>query len=138
MKTWLKVVIGVVISIFVMGVIALIFNPPEIEYQSGDNTTEQESKPTKTEYLKILDHKLEYGEFGNLMVVGIAENVAGRQLTYAEIRVKFYDKDNVLIGTSFDNINDLGAGEKWKFEVMYLSLDIYEVNRYEIAVGTTW
>ena len=88
--------------------------------------------------IEILEHELTYGNFGNLMVVGVAENTAGKELSYAQIDVKFYDGDGILIGNSLDNVNNLENGEKWRFEVMYLDIDSYEVDSYKISVGTVW
>lgn len=105
----------------------------EIEY-----TTEPTKAPTKTEQIKILEHKMTFNELGNLIIAGVAQNVGEKQISYAEIRVRFYDKDDVLLGTSLDNINDVDPGQKWKFEVMYLGLDIHNVDHYDIGIGTTW
>ena len=123
------------IIVLLLTSILLISGCVETSYQQGNG---DEEKPLKTEELKILNHNLEYSEYGNLMVVGTAENVASKQLSYAEIKVKFYDKDNALIDTSLDNINDLDVGEKWKFKVIYLGMDTYNIDTYEIAVGSTW
>jgi len=136
MKTWLKIVLAIIAFFFIIGIFGAIFTPSETNYQSGNEAGNEKS--SLTEPLIILNHQKEYGEFGNLVITGTAENVGGKQLSYAEIRVKFYDEDNSLIDTSLDNINDLGAQEKWKFEVMYLGMDNYKVDRYEIGIGTVW
>lgn len=57
-------------------------------------------------------------------------------LSYAEVRVKFCDKEGTLLDTSPDDINDLGPGEAWNFEVMYLGMDAEDVDSYKIAVGS--
>ena len=35
-----------------------------------------------------------------------------------------------------DNINDLGPGEAWNFKVMYLGMDVEDVDSYKIAIGS--
>jgi len=118
------------------------------QYQTGASIADQEqtqttptsSTPTTktTEKIEIIDHKMEYGEYGNLMVTGTAKNVGNSQLSYAEIRVKFYDKDNNLLETFMDNVNDLDAGQTWKFKVLYPSMNVENVDHYDIGVGTTY
>ena len=88
--------------------------------------------------LKILSHEMTYGTYGTLSITGVAENVAGKTLSYVQVDVKFYDEDGVLIGNSLDNANDLEAGEKWKFEAVYFDLDSYDVDSYKIGVGSVW
>lgn len=138
MKTWVKVVLGIFGFLIIVGIFGSLSNPSETTYETG-SAIKNEETPTKTsEPLTILNHEMTYGEYGNLIITGLAENTVGKQLSYTEIRVKFYDNEDVLIGTSLDNINDLDAGEKWRFEVMYLGLDDYDVDSYEIGVGSTW
>lgn len=119
-----------------LGLIAIVLIAgctSETEYGTG-----QAIAGEPTEKIEILDHKMEYGEYGSLMVTGTAKNVGDKQLSYAEIRVRFYDKDDSLLSTSFDNINDLDAGQTWKFKVLYFSMDVEEVDHYDIGVGTVW
>ena len=130
MKTDVKVILGVIGFLLLLGIIGFIF-----VYQTG-NSIKNEEIPA--ELLTILNYQLAQGGDGNRVITGIAENTAGKQLSYAEIRVKFYDNKGELIGNSFDNINGLDSGEKWSFEVMYLGPDNDEVNGYEVVVGSAW
>ena len=104
----------------------------ETEYQPGGGAL------PATEDLEILSHSMSTTGFGNLMVKGIAKNVSSSNLSYAEVKVKFYDAQGNLISTWLDNINDLGAGETWSFEVMYLGMDTENVKSYQIGVGSVW
>jgi len=114
------------------------------QYQTGASIADEVQpkttptpEPKTSEKIEILDHKIEYSEYGNLMVVGTAKNVAGKKLSYAEIRVKFYDKSGALLETFMDNVNDLDAGQTWKFKILYPSMNVEEVDHYDIGVGTT-
>ena len=143
MKTWAKVTLGILGFLIIVGILNSIFSPSETTYETGgvvDQGGQEVSEPeTKSlEPLTILSHEMVYGKYGNLMIVGVAENTGNKQLSYVEIDVKFYDEEGALIDTSFTNINDIDAGEKWKFEVMYFGLDNYKVDNYKIAVGTVW
>ena len=130
MKTDVKVILGVIGFLLLLGIIGFIF-----VYQTG-NSIKNEEIPA--ELLTILNYQLAQGGDGNRVITGIAENTAGKQLSYAEVRVKFYDTKGELIGNSFDNINGLDSGEKWNFEVMYLGPDNDKVNGYEVVVGSAW
>ena len=138
MKTWLKVTLGIFAFIFVLGFLGSIFNHSETNYQTGNVIDDKESTQETTKLLTILSHEMTHGEYGNMIITGIAENTANKQLSYAEIKVKFFDEEGVLIETFLDNINDLDSGEKWKFEVIYPGLDSYKVKDYSIAVGSVW
>lgn len=88
--------------------------------------------------LVVLNVNSTKGEFGNLEIIGTAQNIAGYNLDYAEIDVKFYDKDGAVLSTSLANINNLGPGEKWKFSAMYLGIDSYRVGNYTVSIGSSW
>jgi len=115
----------VILALYVVGC-------AETQYQPG------EGAPPATEKLEILSHNMSTTEFGNLVIKGTAKNVSSSNLSYAEIKVKFYDAAGNLIDTSLDNINDLGPGETWKFEVMYLGMDTENVKSYKIGVGSVF
>jgi len=135
-----KILLGIGI-LGIMCVVLMSGCTTETEYQSGTPSNTEKQKETKSaseEKIKILDHQMTHDEFGSLVVVGTAENVADKQLAYAEIRVKFYDKDDVLLETFMDNINDVDPRQKWKFEVMYPGMDTSDVDHYDIGVGTVW
>ncbi len=74
-------------------------------------------------------------EFGLTVVQGIAKNVSSSTLSLAQVKVKFYDADGMLIETSVDVIHNLAPGESWKFRVK-----CYEKNAksYKIGVGSVW
>ncbi len=129
MKTWIKVTLGIVVFFVILGI---IFGSLETKYQEGNIEDLGEG------CIKIIEHSKSYNDFGGLVIKGTAENVAGRQLKYAEIRVKFIDENDAVIDTFLDNINDLNAGEKWGFEVLYQGLDDNRVEDYQIAIGACY
>ena len=86
--------------------------------------------------LKILSHTLKHDEYGTYWVEGIAQNTGDKRLSYAEVRVRFYDSDGTLLDTSIDNTNDLDPGMKWRFKVYYFGDGTPA--KYDIGVGTCW
>lgn len=71
-------------------------------------------------------------------VVGTAENVSDDELSYAAVEAKFYDSDDTVLDSFLDNVNDLGAGEQWKFDIQYPAMgdEASQVADYEISAGT--
>jgi hypothetical protein len=57
-----------------------------------------------------------------------------QSVSYAEITVKFYDASGAVVYTSFTNVVDLEAREKWNFEVLGPGSD-KKVTNYKIAVS---
>ncbi|WP_456327009.1 FxLYD domain-containing protein [Palaeococcus sp. (in: euryarchaeotes)] len=121
-KALILVVLAVVIgSIFVSGCTS------NTEYTSETTATAKECS------LVILNHELKTDGY-SYFVEGVAKNNGDKRLSYAEVRVKFYDKDNNVLGNSIDNVLDLDPGQTWKFKIYYFGEG--EPVRYEIGVGT--
>lgn len=112
----------------------------EKEYVSGGSASvdPQPTSSSRGGQLEILNSEFEWGQFGNLYVVGTAKNVGDKTLSYAQIDVKFYDNDGALLQTMLDNIRDLGPGETWKFKVIYPDIDTQDVASFKIASGTSF
>jgi len=123
----------ILFSVIIVCFIATIGCIESPEYSEGSSNT-----VTLSETIEILEHDFEYGEFGNLCVVGKAKNTGSKSLAYAEVRAKFYNDGGDLLCTSLDNINDLGSGETWNFEIIYFELNTEEVASYKIAAGTSF
>ena len=130
----MRKIVGFMAIALVMLVLSLV-GCAETQYQPGGSTP---SELPPAEKLQILSHSMTTGQFGNIIVKGTAKNISSSNLSYAEVKVKFYDAAGALIDTSLDNINDLGPGEIWNFEVMYLGMDTENVKSYKIGVGTTF
>ncbi len=97
---------------------------------------ENENDEEDEENLEILRHSLEERGFFGLFVKGIAKNTGDNKIDYAQINVKFYDKDKEAIGSSFANTINLEPGEKWEFKVNYFGTQDDEVDYYTISTET--
>ena len=129
-----KTMVGIVTIVAIAAAVIFAGCVEEPKYEEGAVGT-----PTaELKNLEILDHHMETGQFGNLIIKGSAKNIGSYSLSYAEVRVKFYDKEGAALDTSLDNINDLGPGETWKFQVMYFGTDTENVDSYKIAVGSVF
>lgn len=127
-----KTIVGLIAVVAIVAVAMFSGCVEDPKYEEGAGT------PAESKNLEILDHHMETGEFGNLIISGTAKNIGSSSLSYAEVRVKFYDKEGAVLDTSLDNINDLGPGETWNFKVMYFGMDTENVDSYKIAVGSVF
>src|SRR3989344_2402730 len=101
--------------------------------QTQNNSEPSENLP-KTSNIEILTHKLrasgnEY--FMTYSVEGTAKNIGSERVSYSQINVRFYDKDNVMIGNSFSNAVDIDPGMTFSFKVIYFGEGT--PNHYDIA-----
>lgn len=135
-----------VLSIMLALMLAIGCTESNTDYEEGNAAPAEEeaveyqeasAEPAITEQVNpitILDHKLEKEEFIGYSVTGTA--TSSKDIDYAEIKVKFYDKDGNLVSSSYTNILDLAAGEKWSFKVPGPSSDT-TITDYKIAATDT-
>lgn len=117
----------------VTGALALAGCSSNTEYENGGENGDN-SGGSSDKKLEILNDEW-YTESYSAGVKGTAENVSGDTLSYISVKVKFYDESNALIESSLDNINDLEADGKWKFDVLFPGSDTEDVSSYKIGVG---
>lgn len=55
---------------------------------------------------------------GYCEVIGVVGNGTGKDLSYVEITIGFYNKNGVKITSGIDNVLNLGAGETWQYDVL--------------------
>lgn len=115
------------------------------EFESGNGEGGDDSSTSEPDNdLEILKHQLVRENEGTrserVSVEGSAENTSDGQLSYAEVRARFLDEDGTLLESSLDNVNDLGSGMKWQFEIRFPGSgeDAAAVSEYEIAVGNSY
>lgn len=95
-------------------------------------STTTPSKPN----LEVVEHHSCSTEYGTNAVCGTVQNNSSRNYGYAQVSVNFYDKNGNLIDSSLDNINNLGAGQKWKFQVPFLTYS--NVSKYQVTGVEGW
>jgi uncharacterized protein YcfL len=121
-----------ILSIFVLTVSALGCTSNSTEYQNGSTpaTTPVINETPAVADITILNDSLVKDDIGGYNVKGTAQ--ANKDMSYAEIDVKFYDKSGAVLQSGLTNILDLKAGEKWNFEVLGPGSD-KKVDSYKIA-----
>lgn len=98
-----------------------------------EEALEEEGVESTRDGLEILEHEF-YQEDFSAGVEGTVRNDTGEELSYVEVGVVFYNADGQRIDDSFTNTEDLGDGEEWVFDVMFLGNDPEQVDDYNIVV----
>jgi hypothetical protein len=108
----------------------------------GNGNGDSDSSGDSDDALEILEHELVRENAGSasetVSVEGRAENVGDQQLSYVEVRARFYNEAGDQLDSSLDNTNDLDPGTTWAFEIQHFAIgeDAAEVADYDIGVGT--
>ena len=137
MESRLKEIIIFVCVLFGLLILGTTLNSLYIN-PTGNVISNQVNPEKNIAQIKILSHEMGNDSYENLIVSGIAENIANKNLSYVEIKIKFYDKEGNVLKTTSESINDLKDKEKWKFESIYPSFDTSKVASYEISIGEVW
>lgn len=140
---------AVVIFILFIAIIAVIGGNSTSDSTKTDMPTTEVAKETgaaettETEATSVAEteakkEKLEIISYENLnegslrYVTGQVKNNTDKNYSYVQIEIKMY-KDDVVLGTALDNMNNLGPEETWQFKALITD---NSCNRYTI-VGVT-
>lgn len=66
-------------------------------------------------------------------IQGYLENTSDDDITSIYIEYLVYDSNDVLLGTAFCGVDNLGSNTKWKFKAIYSDIDSNEVSRFELS-----
>lgn len=100
---------------------------------SGSNDSTPEPTTESGPKAEIVEHSAYEKEFES-GVKGVVQNNSDEEIPYLEVEVKFFDEEGTRLGDNFTNVEDLGAGKKWKFELMFL--EDGEFAEYELTLTT--
>lgn len=81
--------------------------------------------------LELVDYKSESGEYSGY-VVGHIKNKSPETCRYASIHINLLDKHGNRVGSTMDNITNLGPGETWRFKALITSDDCVKFQIGEI------
>lgn len=130
------------IAIVVIIVLGVIFSPKEEKAKVVDKPTsetsqekgKEEAKPEEKVAYEITDLKVDESGFAP-KATGILKNNTDTDKSYIQITFAVKDKDGNKLGTAMANINNLKAGETWKFEAISLNTDkgqVIDLNDYTV------
>lgn len=131
------------ITIVVIFILGVIFAPKEEKAKVVDKPTsetsqdeaKEETKPDEKAAYEIADLKVDDSGF-TPKATGILKNNTDKDKSYIQIQFAVKDADGNKLGTAIDNINNLKAGETWKFEATSFSTDegqIIDLDDYEVT-----
>lgn len=108
---------------------------PAVEEQAETPAEEtEEPEEAKADY-EITDLAVDESDF-TPKATGILKNNSGKDVSYLQIEFAVKDKDGNKLGTAIANINNLKAGDTWKFEAMSFSTDegqVIDLEDYEVT-----
>lgn len=96
--------------------------------------TEEPQEEAKADY-EITDLAVDTSDYMP-KATGILKNNSGNDVNYLQIEFAVKDADGNKLGTALANINNLKAGDTWKFEAMSFSTDegqVIDLDDYEVT-----
>lgn len=93
-----------------------------LEQIEGKSESKEEEKAEKKEKLELLSYEAVSEKYSSY-IVGKIKNNTNRKYSYVQIVIKLYRNDSV-VATTMDNVNNLGAGETWEFKALVTDNDI--------------
>lgn len=108
-KKMLYVSIGVV-AIIIFVIVLIVCITPSGSTSGGGIVTkiDVQSQTLQSSYTEYLGYSAK--------VVGVAKNVTSRNFSYVSLEFSVYDSSGNNIGTAWANINNLSAGDTWRYE----------------------
>lgn len=102
------------------------------ESGESEGSTKQEEK--KTEDLTLVGEIEDTIEYDMPKFTGAIKNNTDRELSYVEINIILYDKEDAQVGTALANTTNLKAGGTWKFETSSIDPGAENYDHYEYEI----
>ncbi len=96
---------------------------------SSDNTNTP-SKPN----LEVVDFSSKNEEYARY-VVGTVRNNSSKNYSYVQVEINLLDESGNIVGSTLDNVNNLGPGKSWKFKAIIMEKD---AAKFEIKDVSGW
>lgn len=123
-----KAIIAIVIGIIVFSIIITVI-VVAVEGESDKRTVDVSNASLSVSYSELLGY--------SASITGVAKNNTGKNLSYVQIEFSVYDSEGNNLGTAIANINNLGAGDTWRFEATLLGFPNTRPSSYKLA-GVTY
>lgn len=102
------VAVGVIV---VLGVLVSSRGP-----QRGATQTAGRGRPA----LEVVDFDWGRGQYGNTVLIGTVRNNTKKTYSYVQVEFNLYDENDVQVGSTLANVNNLEPGGTWRFEAIVL------------------
>lgn len=100
---------------------------------SADGSKGTDSGSSKPK-LEILEDEF-YEEDMSAGVKGTVINNSDSEISYVGVQAKFLDSEGTRVGEGMDNTTELGGGQKWSFDAMYMDTESDQIDDYKIEVS---
>lgn len=112
----LKVFGFIAFGMLMVSIVKAVVSPDHIATQSTKSYAALASTASSSSALTANGEKFKRGQYGNLVYTGNIINTTGKKLSYVQVEINLYDKNNVQVGSTLANINNLEPGVTWSFE----------------------
>ena len=86
----------------------------------GSDFSDIEGTITGTPSLEVKSHSFCNLGYGAKGICGTVINNSSRSFSYAQVEINLLDKNGAVVGSTLANINNLDAGQQWKFQAPIL------------------
>jgi hypothetical protein len=59
-------------------------------------------------------------DYGSRYLVGTVINNSSHEFAYVQIEFNLYDRSGTQVSSTFDNVNNLEAGGRWRFRALVM------------------
>lgn len=70
--------------------------------------------------LEVVDFDWGRGQYGNTVLIGTVRNNTKKTYSYVQVEFNLYDENDVQVGSTLANVNNLEPGGTWRFEAIVL------------------
>lgn len=85
----------------------------------GDDSDDELLEPRARVVSSELVREHEGTDDESVAVEGVVERTSDEEITYLEVRVRFFDADDELLDTTIEQVSDIDDGDRWEFSVMF-------------------
>lgn len=80
----------------------------------------------------------EYLDYYSADIKGTLKNISSIDWSYCQIEFKVFDAAGNNMGTALANVNNIGAGETWRFSATFLDFSNVRPVSFELCDVTWW
>lgn len=106
-----------VYALVALGVIAVLWVlASNMGPQRGATQTAGRGRPA----LEVVGFDWGRGQYGNTVLIGTVRNNTKKTYSYVQVEFNLYDENDVQVGSTLANVNNLEPGGTWRFEAIVL------------------
>lgn len=127
-KKYSTLIFAVIAFIFSITICLVVFLGDE------DNAPKEKLSITNVEIVTEYNEYLGY----SAKITGIAKNITKKDFSYVSVEFAVYDASGNNLGTAIDNVNNILAGDTWRFEATLFEFPSTEPVSFKLIEVTAW